>query len=50
MTILKNSELEYLENVGEALNVGDRDWKNTLAWFGFEETAYRLAGELGIEV
>ena len=22
--------VEYLENVGEALNVGDRDWKNTL--------------------
>ncbi|MCP4050406.1 MAG: hypothetical protein GY730_06850 [bacterium] len=47
---IEELRVEYLENVGEALNVGDRDWKNTLAWFGFEETAYQLASELGIEV
>ncbi len=47
---IEELRVEYLENVGESLNVGDRDWKNTLAWFGFEETAYQLAHELGIEV
>lgn len=26
------------------------DLKNTLAWFGFEETAYKMAQELGLEI
>ena len=26
------------------------DLKNTLAWFGFEETAYKMAQELGLEL
>tara|TARA_Y100000389_G_scaffold202866_1_gene249527 strand:- start:2778 stop:3164 length:387 start_codon:yes stop_codon:yes gene_type:complete len=47
---IEDLRVECLESVGEALNVGDRDWKNTLAWFGFEETAYQLANELGLEV
>jgi hypothetical protein len=47
---IEELRVEYLENVGEALNVGDRDWKNTLAWFAFEETAYQLANDLGIEI
>jgi len=28
----------------------DSNYKNTLAWFGFEETAYNLANELGIKL
>jgi hypothetical protein len=45
---IEELRIEYLENVGEVLNIGNRDWKNTLAWFGFEETAYRFANELDL--
>jgi len=35
------------ENLGQPIIIKN-DIKNTLAWFAFEETAYRLALELGI--
>ena len=40
---------DYQDNTGEPFNI-QNDLKNTLAWFGFEETAWRLADELDIEV
>lgn len=38
---------EYEDNFGEPLKIKD-DLKNFLAWFAFEETAYRLSLEFGI--
>jgi hypothetical protein len=46
---IEELRFEYQESIGESLRL-DHDLKNTLAWFGFEETAYRLASELEIEV
>ena len=46
---IEELRFEYQESIGESLNL-DHDLKNILAWFGFEETAYRLASELEIEV
>ena len=40
---------EYEESTGEALNV-QGDLMNFYAWFAFEETACKLACEMGIEV
>lgn len=40
---------EWTEMVGEPFIIKG-DMKNYFAWFAFEETAYRLANELGIEV
>ncbi len=47
-------EIEELRNdwedsVGEPLQIKN-DLKNTLAWFGFEETARQLADELGLVI
>lgn len=39
---------EYEANTGEPLRIKG-DLKNWLAWFGFEETGYQLANELGLE-
>lgn len=36
---------EYEEELGESLKI-ENDLKNTLAWFGFEETVRRVADEL----
>lgn len=38
---------EVEENLGEKLSLNG-DLKNALAWFAFEETAYRTALEIGI--
>lgn len=40
---------EYEENCGAPLPIIN-DLKNHLAWFGFEETAYKMAQELGLEL
>ncbi len=40
---------EYEFNIGEPLQIKN-DLKNFLAWFGFEETAYQMTLELGLEV
>lgn len=39
---------DYEDNVGEPLRIR-HDLKNDLAWFAYEETAYRIAQDLGIE-
>ena len=46
---IEELRFEYEQGTGESLRI-ESDLKNTLAWFAFEETARRLAGELGIEV
>lgn len=38
---------QYEENVGEPLSISG-DLKNFLAWFAFEDVAYRLAEEMGL--
>lgn len=38
---------EYEETIGKPLQVSG-DLKNYLAWFAFEETAYRIAGKLDV--
>ena len=40
---------EYKENTGTMLQMNG-DLKNTLAWFAFEETTYRMANELGLDL
>ncbi len=37
-----------MEEQGIPIRLAGRDLKNTLAWFGFEEVAYRMMGELGL--
>ncbi|WP_431306831.1 DUF7222 domain-containing protein [Chryseobacterium indicum] len=38
---------EYEQNTGTPIKI-EGDLKNFFAWFAFEETAYQLAGELGL--
>lgn len=40
---------EYEANMGQPMSVKS-DYKNFMAWFAFEETAYQLAMELGLEI
>lgn len=40
---------DYEETVGAPMPNGF-NLKNTYAWFGFEETAYNMANEFGLEV
>jgi len=40
---------EYEDSFGESLKV-DGDLKNWFAWFAYEETARKLASELGFEI
>jgi len=40
---------EYEENTGMALPI-KYNLKNHLAWFGFEETAYKMVNEFGFEI
>jgi len=37
----------YEKMIGEPMKV-QNDWKNTMAWFAFEQTALQVAGELGL--
>ena len=39
----------YEQNAGTLFQI-KFDLKNTLAWFGFEETAYKMAQELGLDI
>ena len=39
---------EYEDSTGEPIKIKG-DIKNFLAWFAFEETAYQLANELGLD-
>lgn len=40
---------EFEEDLGEPLMIKG-DLKNSLAWFAFEQTAYQMACELGINI
>jgi hypothetical protein len=46
---IEKLRLDYQDNIGEPLEIKD-NLKNFLAWFSFEQTAYQLALELGLEV
>lgn len=46
---IEGLRLEFEENTGESFKI-ESDLKNTLAWFAFEETAYQMAIELGLEI
>lgn len=39
---------QELDDQGLPIIIAGRDLKNTLAWFGFEEVAYRMMEELGL--
>ena len=39
---------EEMEGQGVPISLAGRDLKNTLAWFGFEEVAYRMMEEMGL--
>lgn len=40
---------DYEDSIGQPLTIKG-DLKNFMAWFAFEETAYQLSNELGLEV
>jgi len=40
---------EYEANIGQPMSV-ESDYKNFMAWFAFEETAYQLAMELVLDI
>jgi hypothetical protein len=44
----RSSNANPMNNAGVPISLADRDLKNTLAWFGFEEVAYRMMEELGL--
>lgn len=46
---IEELRIEAEEDTGQPLDL-QGNLKNTLAWFGFEETAYRLAAELKLEI
>lgn len=37
-----------MEEQGIPISLAGRDLKNTLAWFAFEEVAYRMSEEMGL--
>jgi hypothetical protein len=40
---------EFEESTGESMKI-PHQLKNHLAWFGFEQTAYNLVSEIGLEI
>jgi hypothetical protein len=40
---------EFEESTGEVMQI-PHQLKNYLAWFGFEQTAYQLVNEIGLEI
>ena len=40
---------EYEQSTGCSIDISDKDMKNTLAWFAFEQTAYNLANKLELD-
>lgn len=41
---------EYQWSVGEEVRVSQNDLKNFFAWFGFEEAARSICGQIGLEI
>lgn len=41
---------EYENSTGISFEIPDSDLKNSLAWFGFEQTAYNLANMLELDI
>ena len=37
---------EYESSTGMAIDIKDKDLKNTLAWFAFEQTAFNIANKM----
>ena len=46
---IENLRYDYEDSVGQPLTIKG-DLKNFMTWFAFEETAYQLANELGLEI
>jgi hypothetical protein len=46
---IEDLRVEYEENIGMPIVIKG-DLKNFFAWFAFEETAYQLSIELGLEI
>jgi len=46
---IEELRIEAEENIGAPLDLKD-NLKNTLAWFGFEETAFQISNELELEI
>lgn len=46
---IEDLRLDYEDSIGHPFTIKG-DLKNFLAWFAFEETAYQLANELGLEI
>jgi len=47
---IEELRIEYEQSTSCPVKIQDRDLKNTLAWFAFEQTAYNLANKLELEV
>lgn len=45
---IEEIRIEWEEEIGEAINVGNQDLKNFYAWFAFEYTARKIADALEI--
>ena len=41
--------MDFEDSMGEPMTIKG-DLKNTLAWFAFEEVAYHMAEEMGLEI
>lgn len=46
---IEDLRYDYEDSMGHPLTIKG-DLKNFMAWFAFEETAYKLANELGLEI
>ncbi|KAB8154248.1 hypothetical protein EZY14_007370 [Kordia sp. TARA_039_SRF] len=46
---IENLRYDYEDSIGQPLAIRG-DLKNFMTWFAFEETAYQLALELGLEI
>jgi phage gp36-like protein len=46
---IEELRLDHESSIGQPIKV-DSDYKNFMAWFAFEKTAYQLANELGLEI
>ncbi len=47
---IEELRIEMEDNTGETINIGSDDYKNKMAWFAFEETAYNLINQIGLEI
>lgn len=46
---IENLRIEYEESIGEPVKIDNNDLKNQLAWYSFQETAYKLYQELNLD-